>query len=259
MNTVRRTKHFIAGILMLLMVAAAAAPTAAKASCRESGRTVSVLILGNSLSKRIKNPLRTMFCDAGYRAEVRSITPSGATLGDHLASTRTRAMLRSGSWDYVVLQEQSIGIFGERIEHARALDQLAAENGAQTLLLMTWLNRGRVASAYGKLLGEPDGDFGYVAAACSIGTRVAPVGWAFRQIVLDGSPLNLWGPDDHHPSKLGQLLAAKVLASMILSDFTGGPGALPALDVTDADDAYLDSVAQEVLENAPYGWDFRAP
>jgi len=259
MNTIKRKKPFLAGILALLMVGATVAPNLAAASCHESGRAVAVLILGNSFSKRVKNPLRTMFCEAGYRAEVRSITPSGATLGDHLASTRTRAVVRSGEWDYVVLQEQSLGIWGDRIEHARALDQLASESGAQTLLLMTWLNRGRVASAYNKLLGEPGGDFGYVAAASSIGTRVAPVGWAFRQIVVDGNPLELWGPDGHHPSKLGQLLAAKVLAHMILSDFADGSGTLPALRVSEAEDAYLDSVAQEVLETGPYGWDFRAP
>lgn len=167
-------------------------------------------------------------------------------------------MLASRDWDYVALQEQSAGFEGERIEHARALDGLAVEQGAQTLLFMTWLNRSATLGAYGRLLGWPDGITGYAAAASSIGMRIAPVGWAFRQIGVDGNPVDLWGRDDHHASKLGQLLAAKVLAATILSDFAGA-SATSALRVGEAEDAYLAGVAEAVLESGPYGWDFRAP
>lgn len=253
-----RSRPTIAGLLALLAVAVAAAPDVAATSCESSGPVVSVLIVGNSFSKRINRPLRDLLCERGIDAEVRALTPAGAVLGDHLVSKRTRRMLASSDWNYVVFQEQSSGFVGERVEHARALDRLAVEQGAQTLLLMTWLDRSATLDAYGRLLGRPEGVTGYASAASSIGMRIAPVGWAFRQIGVDGNLVDVWGRDDHHASKLGQLLVAKVLAGTILGDFAGAP-ATSALRVGEAEDAYLASVAEAVSASGPYGWDFRAP
>jgi hypothetical protein len=233
----------------LLCVCLLAVPVgSATAEPRSPGR---VLLVGNSLSRGIRQPLRRLLRDGGHRARIRAITPGGATLGDHVDSARTRRLITSRSWDYVVLQEQSSWMDQRRYPSARILDELIAGIGAETLFLMTWRDRGASLETYEWLRGTPDGLFGYVPIAFELDAAVAPVGWAIRNTVIDGLPYDLWR-DGHHLDRRGRYLAACVVFATILGQSPVTPARHPGLDAAEA--YYFQTLAADTALTRSWEW-----
>ena len=166
-------------------------------------------------------------------------------------------MIQQESWDYVVLQEQSVrpSVAQEREQHmypaVRVLDSKIVENGADTILFMTWGRRDGLTEA-----GHRDFDamqiqlgVGYMGIATELKATVAPVGLAWQNGIAQDPQLELWQGDGSHPSELGSYLAACVFYATI---FRQSPEEVEYLaGLRAATGQFLQTVAEEtVLDDA---------
>jgi hypothetical protein len=132
--------------------------------------------------------------------------------------------LEDFSWDVVVLQDVSWHLSTSpderrRLTHpyARDLWRGIAENGAETMLFLTWGYRdgafeGDTFEAMQARLAD-----GYAELADELSADVAPVGLAWEEALHRQPGLDLWKHDGGHPSKEGSYLAACVF----YADLTG--------------------------------------
>lgn len=180
-----------------------------------------VLFLGNSYTyyHNLPRMVEEFAAAAGKRKiETRMIAPGGASLADHLQNRQALEAIRTGRWDYVVLQEQSqLGavylVNGEpRVANAeaffasaRALDVEIRKAGANTLFFQTWPHRDAPDSDRAML------DYAYVHIAHELRCPFAPVGFAWQQARAELPGASLYDPDGAHPSRTGSYLAAAVI------------------------------------------------
>ncbi|MBI5504693.1 MAG: hypothetical protein HY899_07810 [Deltaproteobacteria bacterium] len=206
---------------------------------------VSVLMIGNSLSNGIKQPLVKLAKSRGVRMKISALMKNGATLGTFADSTATAKKIAAGPWDHVILQEQSAGTFSSRYPDARALDAMIREAGSHTMFFLTWRDRGELPATYGYLRGRLGGDSGYVPIAYELDASIAPVGWAFRDAVIDGIYDALWEDDGHHAGKRGEYLAAAVFYTMIFEESPVGLWAPNDFSIDEA--VYYQELAAKVV------------
>ena len=198
----------------LVCIAALALAMPAIAGKREPD--LQILFVGNSFSRGIRRPLRDMFQAVGIEAAIKSRAPSAFTLRKHEQSYGTRRTIERVDWDYVFLQENSRGMKYFGYQASRSLDQLIRGKGGQTVLFMTWLDRGDPAAGYVDLLVDRQGEEGYLPLAYELDVPVAPIGWAIRNSILfDDLPIDPWGRKGHHLNRQGRYLAACVIFATI--------------------------------------------
>jgi hypothetical protein len=169
----------------------------------------------------------------GLAVEVKFIGGGGAALETHWEVGEALEEIRSGKWDTVVLQEQSmLGANDPKDpykpdlfwEYARKFDQEIRQAGADPVYYMTWSRRDK----------RPDQHFltdAYLSIANELGSRVAPVGLAW-DAVRDSLEMELYVPDGSHPTVLGSYLAALTIARTIFeTDFSGVSGNLRGREI----------------------------
>ena len=180
-----------------------------------------ILMLGNSLTSAHDLPARLA---ERTGAEVVAHTRGGARLAEQLnpqtgLGARTLAALKTASWDFVVIQEMSIGPVRSKqrfLESVTRLCSLVREHGAAPVLYATWAYK-----PGGKKL-EPSGvtydelhkrlHDAYYEAAALTGALVADVGSAFYERAAEEQ---LYLRDGVHPSQRGTELAVEVIAQTI--------------------------------------------
>jgi glyoxylase-like metal-dependent hydrolase (beta-lactamase superfamily II) len=183
-----------------------------------------VLFIGNSYT--YFNNLPEIVADFARLAntsrevQVEAIVRGGATLRDHWDAGTVHQRLRATSWDYVVLQEQSM--LGLALQDGRPtinepgffhhyarlfVDQVKAA-GATPVFFLTWSRRAtpelqpRLTSAYEEI-------------AQATGARLAAVGPAWQALRRQRPDLELYAPDGTHPSPTGSYLAAATIWATI--------------------------------------------
>ncbi len=204
---------------------------------------IAILMLGNSytafndLGSVVEGDLQ----DTWPEAQVTALTQGGQTLAGHLENAEDESSpwnteLTSGTYDWLVLQDQSQipGFPKQQAEWqasrdgAAALDAMAAENGANTLLFLTWGRRDGDSQNADRFPDFPtmqehltDGYLAY-AEACEREVWIAPAGPAFAVIhddivdaggdpTEDGSLFHLlYSGDGSHPSGVGSELVGYV-------------------------------------------------
>ncbi|MBI5504238.1 MAG: hypothetical protein HY899_05530 [Deltaproteobacteria bacterium] len=178
----------------------------------------SILLIGNSFTGGLKPKLQSLIRSSGRDVTIVARAASSWTLADHAASPSTRKKIDAKAWDYVVLQEQSLGLFHERYPSARVLDAEIGKKGSQTVFFMTWRDAGAPMVSYDSLHGQPGEDVGYIPIAFELGAPVAPVGWAFRETAIEAPEVDLWAGDGHHASDRGRYVAALTLFATIFDE-----------------------------------------
>jgi hypothetical protein len=181
------------------------------------------LFLGNSYTYYNSLPDMVMALansTPGRRIEAKGVTRGGATLQDLWHLTNALETLRSGTWDYVVLQDQST--LGENYVDARwGVNDPAGlmrwvriwnaeiqRKNAKPMLYLTW---GR--KAYPEF--QTGLNYAYSEAAREIGATIAPAGLAWKRIRETQSQIELFDADGTHPSPLGTYLTACVFVEML--------------------------------------------
>lgn len=169
-----------------------------------------ILMIGNSF---------THYNDLNYMvsyltgAEVNAVTISGAYLGWDNQKNNFFNALNSGSWDYVLIQEQSsypLENLSDYVYNLREYCTAARNAGATPIIYGTWAyDHSRNLTSMSNSLQNA-----FATASYSTGTVVANVTKAFAD---RGHSWSLYAADDKHPSALGTKVAAQVIAALIKS------------------------------------------
>lgn len=235
---------------------------------RGQNDTLRVLWVGNSYTYFHDLPkiVEQLAAEQGQPLAVTPVVKGGERFKGHLSNPRLQELLKQGGWDFVVLQEQSTLPAGPTAEvakevypYAHTLDSLAhaASPDVHVVYYMTWGHRnGSIYDMWGDypMYKSYEGmqmrlTTSYIEMAYSNGGRCAPVGIAWRVVRSEHPDINLYEPDNFHPSLAGSWLAANALTATILGR-TFDPVTLPAMDASDA--RYLSLTAMKaVLEMQP--------
>ncbi len=162
--------------------------------------------------------------------EVGMAAKGGWTLANHIQSTETLDQLKSTTWNYVVLQEQSeipsVKQFRtqEMYPAARELVHKIKNIGATPIFFITWAHRNgwpeNGMNDFGSMQYQINN--GYMQIAGELNVPFAPVGPAWYTAVVEHPELNLWQEDGSHPTEQGTYLAACVFYAVIFHESPEG-------------------------------------
>lgn len=199
-----------------------------------SGRTISVLFIGNSLTSA--NNLPGMVADIakshGFRMIYDSHTPGGARLANHASNPKVLHKIKKEPWDFVVFQEQSQypGFSKKQLSkdvfpYAKRLSEAVknANDQSSVVFYMTMARRN----------GDPDNknvspelltyegmqkrvNQCYIEMGENNRAWIAPVGEVWKVIREENPSLNLYS-DNVHPNVAGTYLAACVFYSVFFN------------------------------------------
>ena len=188
---------------------------------------IRILFIGNSYTYYNSSPellkalIHEKFPD--QVVETQLISGGGMTLADHWQNEGTIQTIRTGDWDYVVLQEQSklgMGVmidndifFGQTerfYEHARKFDAEITKADAKTVFLMTW-------SVKDKPKEQAILTHAYTAIAKELKAVLAPVGLVWDELRVNPK-IELYADDGGHPSPMGSYLSAVTLYATLMAD-----------------------------------------
>jgi hypothetical protein len=221
-----------------------------------------VLMVGNSYTygNDLGGMIKGLGDAGGNRVNVTTRAVGGWWLEDHAASADTVNAIESTDWDYVILQEQSIvpASEPERINSMnpsmRALNRSIQIAGASPVLYLTWGRRGGFSdvghASYASMQAAVTS--AYEKIADELGAVVAPVGEAWRQVLIDHPGLTLYQSDGSHPTRSGTYLAACVFYAALFEEspegleYTGGLGSGEA--------AIMQRIAAETVLQDPTRW-----
>ncbi len=244
-------------------------------SFAQSQQRKEALFLGNSYTQY--NSLPQLVADValslGDTLVFDSNLPGGYTFEGHSTNATSLSKIAQQAWDFVVLQEQSqrpafsqAQVAADVYPFADSLCRIIRENDSCTvpLFYMTWGRKNGDASncaSYPPIctyvgmqqrLRESYLEMGQMFSA-----EVAAVGSAWKQ-TRDSLPLiELYNPDESHPSLHGSYLAACIFyASIFKSPSLGAtfPGGITAQDAQDlqeiADRTVLDSLSTWYMDTS---------
>ncbi len=228
-------------------------------------KTYSVLFVGNSYT--FYNDMPTVYFEnmakaCGYNIKVTSITKGAYTLekfadpADNYGKMVDTALSVPGTYDYVILQEQSmrpsIDTVDKFYEGVRQLDKKIREAGAQPVLYATWGRQTGNEKLTQYNMTNESMTWKLAAAYAAIGEEldipVIHVGLAFRDVYAN-TDINLYSADGSHPSATGSYLVAMSLFCGIFgvdpveAPFSGG--------ASGEEDQILRAAAKAILEETP--------
>ena len=214
-----------------------------------------ILFIGNSYTSSNDFPqiFTKLAQDGGYDVSVVMLAEGGWTLSKHGQSLESIEWIQQQSWNYIVLQEQSI-IPSNPIEREqnmypaiRLLHKEIENMGADVILFMTWGRRdGLPQSAYNDFDEmQTELETGYVNIADELNVMVSPVGIAWQNALEKNLQLVLWQEDGSHPNMNGSYLAACVFYAVIFQESPEGLAYMAGLQVDLGH--FLQSIAAETV------------
>ena len=225
------------------------------------GQSRSVLFLGNSYT--YVNDLPRMVSDLATSAEdtmfYDSHTEGGATFYSHSINTISKNKIKTGHWDMVVLQGQSLEMFcdfssiANPFPYAIVLDSLIHESNpcAETMFYRTWGRKNGISS-YSYLVMDSMIHVNYMRVADTLDAIVSPVGEVWKYIRQHYPTIELYDPDESHPSLAGTYATACCFYSAIFRGnpmfCTYNPGLDPAMAMN------IRTAAREVVYERLLDW-----
>jgi hypothetical protein len=195
-------------------------------------------------------------------------TPGGYTLNGHSTNATSINKINGRNWDFVILQEQSQlpsfspgQVANQSLPYAALLDSIVQANDSctETVFYMTW----------GRKYGDQSncGNYPPVCTYAGMQTRlrasyllmtqnnnatVAPCGVAWWETILRDSTIELYSPDESHPSYAGSYLNACVFYATIYRKSPLGLNYYGSLDTNTA--ILLQEVARDVVFDSLEQW-----
>jgi hypothetical protein len=169
-----------------------------------------VLFIGNSLTytNDLPGTVAAIALAAGDTIQVQTVVGPNLALIDHVAGqTNAVDIIKSGSWDYVVLQQgpTPLPLYRDTLILAtKWLQPYIHDAGARSAQLMVWPSATKRAS-FDEVRRSSQ------LAAKAVGGVFLPAGEAWRAAWAAGPRVPLYGPDGFHPSELGTYLTALVV------------------------------------------------
>lgn len=143
--------------------------------------TVRILFIGNSYTY-VNDGIDKQLGGLAPSGDTERIAVGGYTLEQHWRDGNALQSIRSGGYQYVILQEQSQTPIFDRSkfeEFATSFDKEIKKSGARTVLLMTWER----PDSRGSGVTTANLAAAYRSVGSKLGARVAPVGLAFARSV----------------------------------------------------------------------------
>jgi hypothetical protein len=201
---------YLRALIMLAGVWGCAANTSPSVATPAKTRSYRVLFIGNSLTytNDLPGTLSGLARGAGDTIQVQTVAAPNLALIDHVAGqTNAVDIIKSASWDYVVLQQgpTPLPIYRDTLILAtKWLQPYIRSAGARSAQLMVWPS------------ATKRGSFDEVRrstqlAAKAVGGIFLPAGEAWRAAWSAGPRIPLYGSDGFHPSELGTYLTALVV------------------------------------------------
>ena len=180
----------------------------------------------------------------------RMVAVSQQDFAGHWRDGESLRRIREGRWDYVVLQDHSLGPLLQRenmFQYGRLLDSEIRKVGAKTVFFLTWApkyepeNQAALTEAYTELAGELDAE-------------VAPVAIAWRNAVRADPSIELYDGDGKHPNEAGVYLTSCVFYAMFYGRLLPEPlpGTIradgkPWVEVNELEARFLQRIAAETV------------
>jgi len=229
--------------------------------------TKHVLFIGNSYIYTNDMPqlVSSMAASTGDQLVYDQHTVGGYTLLDHYNDTISTNKIQAGGWDYVVLQDQSqLPAFDNYDDfggvYLSAMAQLYSPC-SRTLFYMTW---GRENGDQGNCAEYPnlctyEGmdsmlRLRYTQMAQAAEQEVTPVGAVWRYIKQNYPSIDLYQPDESHPTLTGSYLVACCFYTSI---FKKDPTFITYSSTVDAAQAsIIRQATKAILFDSLSNWDF---
>lgn len=186
-----------------------------------------ILFIGNSYTGQIRKTVTELFKHQKANATLKFITPGGKNLKFHFENKDTQEIIKTGSWDKIILQDQSQtpALPGYNKIFHQATDDFAKlfkslKKKPQVYLYMTWGRRDgdkkniKLFPDYLKMQKALTEN--YTKAANKINATLLPVGLGFKEIHKVDKELfqKLYKKDGSHPATPGAYLAACTFYSL---------------------------------------------
>ena len=231
-----------------------------------------VLFIGNSYTGVNNLPQLTenLALSLGDTLVKDSNTPGGTTFNSHTNNSTTLSKIGQGGWDYVILQAQSQEpsfspgqVAAQTKPYAEILvDSIrSADECAVPLFYMTWGRKNGDASncaAYPPICTYAGMQERLRASYLEMGdennAEVSPVGAAWKYIRDNHPTIELYSPDESHPSIYGSYLAACVHYASIFKKSPVGATFISSISAGDA--AILQNAAKLVVVDSMDVWNF---
>ena len=180
-----------------------------------------ILFIGNSFTfvNDLPKMLETLAADTGVTITTSSVLKGGAYLHqfadpEHDLGRRLAETYPTQKWDFIVLQDQSFNPAGNPEDFLISAEKLCQtmNDGAKILFYSTWAYRdnteklSKTGMTYTEMLTALTASYQKAADRFN-GIRV-PVGNAFAASTEAYPEIDLYTPDDYHPSPCGTYLAA---------------------------------------------------
>ena len=209
-----------------------------------------ILFVGNSFTyihNGVENHVRKLAASAIPPRLIRadSNTKGGATLKIHYGRSEVHNMIREGTYDVVVLQEDIPELTEHSVDpffkHARLFDEEIRSAGSKTMFFMTWpyerlnwIALEEIAESHGKISKE-------------LNASVAPVGIAFQRARTERPNLDMLAKDKEHETIHGTYLAACVIYASLFGENPQGLGYRPT-KVSPQEAVFLQRIAWETVQ-----------
>jgi hypothetical protein len=178
----------------------------------------------------------------------------GKSLAWHYNQGEALKVLRSDRWDDVVLQDYSLQTL-DKIDlfflFVRRFDAEIDAQKARTVLYQTWPRKNHPENG-------PRIYQAYEDASRETGAKVAPVGRAFEVARKKRPELELYNPDNSHPTPAATYLAACVFYATLLDrtpvgleSFVVDAAGKPVITLKPEDAKFLQEVATELVQPTP--------
>jgi len=186
------------------------------------GQSKRILFLGNSYTYYNNMPqlVADVAAAAGDSVFFDSNTMGGATFYVHSINTVSQNKIMQGNWDYVILQGQSTELWGQSNPYpapaAGVLDSMINLYNlcGETMFYMTWGRK----NGFGTYTYEEMDTMifrNYMNLADTLKGVVSPVAQVWKYIRQTNPSIELYDPDESHPSLAGSYAAACCFYSAI--------------------------------------------
>jgi len=178
-------------------------------------KAVSLLFIGNSFTQRNNLPklIADMAAERALIVKQQLVSVGGASLRTHWNAGRAAALIKSGKFDYVVLQEQStlpVKNATRMAENVELFHEVIAKAGSKLVLYMTWPREH--SPDHHKLIERA-----YKSIGNKLGAMMVPAGTAWKKFRTRYACPNLYDVDQSHPSPAGSYLVACVFLATLLN------------------------------------------
>ncbi len=209
-----------------------------------------ILFVGNSYTIRWALPktIEDMVNSGSSKLRIRAFQSvrGGSNLNWHYNRSKVIEKIKTGNYDYVVLQEYGRPSAEKMLDVASKLDKVIKDSGARTLIYCVWVRVGetpQVQEALTKVQRK---------VARSLNATFVPVGPAWQAVHKQRPNFNLHSPDKHHPGMHGAYLTACVFYAVLTGESPVGhpfPAVLKQeIEIDKETAAFLQKVAWKTVQ-----------